>query len=239
MPEKALEEWPVASEKDDYNREEFCEAFRRKYEGVRSEDIDFFVRTFKVSLMTADPMNPTLGKEKAKEQATAPMNPILLEGKEKDPAPSPLAPSTSAPSSTPHAKKRKGSGEDPRPKKQTKKDKKEKRARKPKQAPEPAPEPAPELAPEPELEPEEDHLEPPPDSVGADTRVITPWIKTESKLGGVVWERTLEFTRSDGTTYVVVDHDHKDESTRHLPNYHGSRKWPKYNQDGKTHGGRR
>jgi hypothetical protein len=229
VPEKALEEWAVASEKDDYNREEFCKAFRRKYEGVRSEDIDILVQTFQVSLMTADPMNPTLGKEKAKEQATAPMNPILLEGKEKDPAPS-----TSAPSSTPHAKKRKGSGEDPRPKKQTKKDKR-KRVRKPKQAPEPAPEP--EL--EPELEPEEDRLEPPPDSVGADTRVITPWIKTESKLGGVVWERTLEFTRRDGTTYVVVDHDHKDEPTRHLPNYHGSRKWPKYNQDGKTHGGRR
>jgi hypothetical protein len=244
VPEKALEEWAVASEKEDYNREEFCKAFRRKYEGVRSNDIDILVQTFKVSLMTADPMNPTLEKEKAKEQATAPMNPILLEGKEKDKAPSLLAPSTSTTSSTPHAKKRKGSGEDPRPKKRSKK---EKRERQPKQAPEPAPEPAPkptpepapEPAPEPELEPEQGHLEPPPDSVGANTRAITPWIKVESKLGGVVWERKIEVSPRDGTTYTEVQYNHKDESTKHLPNYPGSRKWSKYNQDGKTHGGRR
>jgi len=222
VPEKALEEWVVASEKGDYNREEFCEAFCQKYEGVRSKDIDFFVRTFKVSLMRADLMNPTLEKEKAKEQATAPMNPILLEGKEKDPAPS-----TSTPSSTPHAKKRKGSGEDPRPKKQTKKDRREKRARKPKQAPEQAPEPAPEPELEPELEPEQGHPEPPSDSVGANARVITPWTPTASMRGGIVWERTIEVTGRDGTTHREPEYNHKDESTRHLPNYQRAQIWRK------------
>jgi hypothetical protein len=218
VPEKALEEWAVESEKEDYNREEFCKAFRQKYEGVRSEDIDVLVQTFQVWLIRADLMNPTLEKEKAKEQATAPMNPILLEGKEKDPAPS-----TSTPSSTPHAKKRKGSGEDPRPKKQTKKDRREKRARKPKQAPEPAPEP--EL--EPELEPEQGHPEPPSDSVGANTRAITPWVETSSKRGGIIWERTLEVTHRDGTTHREPEYNHKDESTRHLPNYQRARIWRK------------
>jgi len=224
VPEKALEEWAVESEKEDYNREEFCKAFRQKYEGVRSEDIDVLVQTFQVWLIRADLMNPTLEKEKAKEQATAPMNPILLEGKEKDPAPS-----TSTPSSTPHAKKRKGSGEDPRPKKQTKKDRREKRARKPKQAPEPAPKPAPEpeLELEPELEPEQGHPEPPSDSVGANTRAITPWTPTKSKLGGIVWERTIEVTHRDGTTHRVPEYDHKDESTRHLPNYQRTGIWRK------------
>jgi hypothetical protein len=217
VPEKALEEWAVASEKDDYNREEFCEAFRRKYEGVRSEDIDFFVRTFKVSLMT-DPMNRTLEKEKEKEQATAPMNPILLEGKEKDKA-------SAAPSSTPRTrtKKRKGSDEEPRPKKQTKKGKKGKQARRA----EPAP------------EPEQNDLEPPPDSEGEEEKVVKPWYQVKSMLGGIVWEKTVEYTTKDGKKKEMQKYCHKDESIKHLPNYHGSSKWGKYNKNGTTHGGQR
>jgi len=152
-----LEEWAVESEKEDYNREEFCKAFRQKYEGVRSEDIDVLVQTFQVWLIRADLMNPTLEKEKAKEQATAPMNPILLEGRRR------IRPLHLNPLLDPHAKKRKGSGKI-HAQKANKEGQEGKAARKPKQAPEPAPKPAPE--PELELEPELEPDRPPRAAVG-------------------------------------------------------------------------
>jgi len=257
--DKAFEEWLVAFE-NDVSQKDFEKAFRQKYEGVRTEDIEFLVRIFEswVKRKEANPRNPNLEKEKETEQVTAPMNPILLEGTVKDeettpeqpgpsassrpkaPSPSPSSSPPSHPPTPPLNPKRKARDVVAAPRKRTK-----------------VAEPEPESEPEDENDEDEDEdeeeeedegkgdaeegplpLDDSEDENDPSVRVIVQWHKKESRKGGFIWEKTIEWTRPSGKRQFETKINHKDENVTLKP-YTGSKTWPKYNRWGNTKSGGR
>ena len=60
----------------------------------------------------------------------------------------------------------------------------------------------------------------------------------ESKKGGVIWEKTIEWTSTTGKRRLETKVDHKDEDVTIKP-YTGSKEWTKYNRWGNTKSGGR